>query len=66
MKNIFSLIIIAVAGFKLTSSIINPNELVTLFGAEVNIWLYRIIWLSAGLLSVYSIYRERKKTEQNN
>lgn len=64
MKNIFSLLIIGVAGFKLAASFLNPDELVTFFGAEVNIWMYRLIWFAAGLLSVYAIIKDRtKKTE---
>lgn len=64
MKNVFSVLLIGVAFFKLTVSILNPNEIVTLFGAEVNIWIYRAIWLFAGLLSVYSINKERNKTSK--
>jgi len=64
MKNIFSLLIIGVAGFKLAQSFMNPDEVVTFFGTEINIWMYRLIWLAAGLLSVFAIIRDRNKADK--
>lgn len=63
-KFILSLILVALAGFKLTTSIMNPEEAVLLFGGEINVWLYRFIWLVAGLVSVYTIYRENNKLKK--
>ena len=63
-KYVLSIIVIFAAGFKLSASFVNPTETVTLFGAEVNIWMYRIIWLAAGALSVFSIYRARRKNSE--
>ncbi|MFC7358052.1 hypothetical protein ACFQO1_10155 [Jejudonia soesokkakensis] len=63
-KYALSIIIIFAAGFKLSASFVNPLEAVTLFGAEVNIWIYRLVWLAAGALSVFAIYRTRKKISE--
>ncbi|MFT7071725.1 hypothetical protein [Patiriisocius sp. Uisw_017] len=63
-KFILSLLLVALAGFKLTTSIMNPEEAVSLFGGEINVWLYRFIWLVAGLVSVYNIYRENNKLKK--
>lgn len=59
MKHIFSLLIIGIAGFKLAQSFMNPENATTFLGMDINIWLYRLIWLSAALLSGYSIMRAR-------
>lgn len=61
MKNVFSLLIIGVAGFKLSASFMNPEVPVTFFGAVINIWIYRVIWLSAGVLSALAIIKDRNK-----
>ena len=61
MKNIFWLLIIGVAGFKLAASFMNPEDEVTFLSSEINIWMYRAIWLFAGCISIYSLYREKLK-----
>lgn len=63
-KYVLSIIVIFAAGFKLSASFVNPTDTATIFGAEVNIWMYRFIWLAAGALSVFSIYRARKKVSE--
>ena len=61
MKNIFWLLIIGVAGFKLTASFMNPEDGVTFLNSDINVWAYRSIWLFAGCIAIYSLYRERQK-----
>jgi hypothetical protein len=63
MKNIFSLVIIGAACFKLTQSFMNPENALQFLGMDVNVWLYRAIWVFAGLFSVYAIIRERAKAQ---
>lgn len=59
MKNVFSLLIIGVAGFKLVQSFMHPENATIFLGMDTNIWLFRLIWVLAALLSGYSIMRER-------
>ncbi len=61
MKQVFSLLIIGIAGFKLAQSFVNPENATTFLGMEVNIWLYRLIWLSAALFSGFAIMKARKE-----
>jgi uncharacterized YccA/Bax inhibitor family protein len=63
MKHLFSLLIIGIAGFKLTISFMHSDAAVTLFGVEINNWAYRAIWLGAALLSVYSLVRKKNEKE---
>ena len=64
MKHIFSLLIIGIAGFKLAQSFINPENANSFLGMEMNIWLYRLIWLSAAVFSGFAIFRDRKKNNE--
>ncbi len=64
MSKIFSLLIIGMACFKLVTSFTNADDVLQFLGMEVNVWLYRAIWIFAGLLSVFAIIRERNK--ENN
>ena len=64
MKHIFSLLIIGIAGFKLTQSFMNPENANTFLGMDINIWLYRLIWLSAALFSGFAIMKARKEQEK--
>ena len=52
------------ACFKLVTSFTNADDVLQFLGMEVNVWLYRAIWIFAGLLSVFAIIRERNK--ENN
>ena len=61
MKYIFSFLIIGVAGFKLAQSFMNPDDAVVFLGMEMNAWLYRLIWLAAGIFSAISIMKTREK-----
>ena len=60
MKHIFSLLIIGIAFYKLALSFMNPEIATTFLGMDVNIWLYRLIWLSAAIFSALAIFRARK------
>jgi hypothetical protein len=64
MKYFFAIVILFVAGFKLGASFVIADEPAMLFGGEVNIWLYRAVWLFAGCISVYTIIRERNKKKE--
>ena len=61
MKHILSLVVIGIAGFKLAQSFMNPESASQFLGMEMNIWLYRLIWVVAGVLSAFSIIRARNK-----
>ncbi|RDK89060.1 hypothetical protein [Marinirhabdus gelatinilytica] len=60
MDKILSIALLALAGFKVVSSFMQNQEFGTLFGQEINIWVYRGIWLVVGILAVSSILKKIK------
>ena len=58
MDKILSLALLALAGYRIISSFVQEQEFGSLFGLEINIWLYRGIWLLVGVLAINSL---RKK-----
>ena len=61
MKYLFSFLIIGVAGFKLAQSFMNPDDLSVFLGMDMNVWVYRLIWVAAGVFSGISIIKTRDK-----
>ncbi|QIE59414.1 hypothetical protein G5B37_07500 [Rasiella rasia] len=61
MDKIFSFALLALAGYKVISSFINQLEAGTFFGQEINIWLYRAIWLVVAILAASNLLRKMKK-----
>ena len=62
MKKYISLIVAVLAGINLVSGFINNQESASIFGVEMNIWLYRGIWLFIGLVSFLDFYKSTKKS----
>ncbi len=62
MKKYISLIVAVLAGINLVSGFINNQESASIFGVEMNIWLYRGIWLVIGLVSFLDFYKSTKKS----
>lgn len=60
MKHILSLLVIGIAGFKLAQSFMNPETASTFLGMDMNIWLYRLIWIAAAIFAGLSIMKSRK------
>ncbi|HBR52777.1 MAG TPA: hypothetical protein EYN07_06435 [Flavobacteriaceae bacterium] len=58
MDKILSFALLALAGYRIISSFVQEQEFGSLFGLEINIWLYRGIWLLVGVLAINSL---RKK-----
>ncbi len=61
MDKIISIALLALAGFKVISSFIQNMEVGNFFGQEINIWLYRGIWLIVGLLATNNLIQKLKK-----
>ena len=58
MDKILSLALLALAGYRIISSFVQEQEFGSVCGLEINIWLYRGIWLLVGVLAINSL---RKK-----
>ena len=61
MDKLISVALLALAGYKVVISFIQHQEFGTLFGQEINIWLYRGIWFLVGILAITSLGRKLKK-----
>ena len=61
MKKYISLIVVVLAGINLVSGFINNQESASIFGVEMNIWLYRGIWILIGVVSFLDFYKATKK-----
>ena len=63
MDKIISIALLALAGFKIISSFIQNMEVGNFFGQEINIWVYRGIWLVVGLLALNTLIRKIRKKQ---
>ena len=61
MKKYISLIVVVLAGINLVSGFINNQESASIFHVEMNIWLYRGIWVLIGVISFLDFYKATKK-----
>ncbi len=64
MDKILSFLLVGVGLYKVVYSFIENLEFGLLFGTEINIWLYRIIWTSVIVLGVISIIKKSKQKQQ--
>ncbi|WP_435677391.1 hypothetical protein [Patiriisocius sp.] len=64
MDKILSFLLVGVGLYKVVYSFIENLEVGLLFGTEINIWLYRIIWTSVIVLGVISIIKKSKQKQQ--
>jgi len=60
MKYIFSILIVIAGTYKVVFSFIENQQIGHLFGLEINIWIYRLIWATLVIVSVLDIIKKRK------
>ncbi|WP_405292116.1 hypothetical protein [Algibacter sp. Ld11] len=64
MKIVLPLIIIALSIYKVLASFLLDEKQGVLFDMKINIWVYRVIWVIAGLSFAYNlfkIYKDKKR-----
>ncbi|GEQ85335.1 hypothetical protein ULMS_08430 [Patiriisocius marinistellae] len=61
MDKILSFLLIVVGLYKVIYSFIENLTVGTLFGSEINIWLYRLLWFSVIVFGVISVIKKFKQ-----
>lgn len=59
MKNIWSIIIGILAIINIIYSFWNATTIESIFGIEMNIWVYRLIWSVITIASLYDYYKKK-------
>lgn len=62
MKKIFFIVGIVIALSNVIYSFFGMNDTAKLFGFDINIWMYRLIWLFLAVLMFKAYKKESKKT----
>lgn len=60
-KSILHLIIAIIAMVNIIYSFMKVSDTEHFFGIEINIWVYRLIWLGLGALSLLNYLKLKKK-----
>jgi hypothetical protein len=61
MKKYISLVLAAIIFLNVIVSFFRDNEVENVFGIEMNIWVFRFLWTSLGLLLVQGFIKEKNK-----
>ena len=61
MDKVVSFVLVGFGGYNVIFSFIEDLAVGTLLGAEINIWLYRLIWSSVVVLGTLSIVKKFKQ-----
>jgi len=60
MKSIISLIIGIIAIINVVYSFWKVSSSQSIFGIEMNVWVYRLIWSAIAVLFLYDYYKKTK------
>jgi hypothetical protein len=63
---IINIIAALIALSALAETFFNPTKTFDIFSIELNIWLYRVIWLMVLIGTTYDLYKASKKSNSLN